>query len=63
MAWKRWWVITGGCNGLAQLLVETFGPCVVGVAALDVREPEDGKEKMEEKKAGGRRMWRGQGRV
>jgi NAD(P)-dependent dehydrogenase (short-subunit alcohol dehydrogenase family) len=41
-------IITGGCNGLGRLLAEIFGLRGVGVAVLDVREPEGGKEKMEE---------------
>jgi hypothetical protein len=41
-------VITGGCNGLGRLLAEIFGLRGIGVAVLDVREPEGGKEKMEE---------------
>jgi hypothetical protein len=41
-------LITGGCNGLGRLLAEIFGLRGVGVAVLDVREPEGGSEKMEE---------------
>lgn len=41
-------LITGGCNGLGRLLAEIFGLRGVGVAVLDVREPEGGKERAEE---------------
>jgi NAD(P)-dependent dehydrogenase (short-subunit alcohol dehydrogenase family) len=41
-------LITGGCNGLGRLLAEVFGLRGVGVAALDIQEPEGGKEKVEE---------------
>jgi NAD(P)-dependent dehydrogenase (short-subunit alcohol dehydrogenase family) len=41
-------LITGGCNGLGRLLAEIFGLRGIGVAVLDVREPEGGREKMEE---------------
>ena len=41
-------LITGGCNGLGRLLAEIFGLRGIGVAVLDIREPEGGKEKVEE---------------
>ena len=41
-------LITGGCNGLGRLLAEIFGLRGIGVAVLDVREPEGGREKVEE---------------
>lgn len=41
-------LITGGCNGLGRLLAEIFGLRSVGVAVLDVQEPEGGKERTEE---------------
>ena len=41
-------LITGGCNGLGRLLAEIFGLRGIGVAVLDIREPEGGREKMEE---------------
>jgi hypothetical protein len=41
-------LITGGCNGLGRLLAKIFGLRGIGVAVLDIQEPEGGKEKMEE---------------
>jgi hypothetical protein len=41
-------VITGGCSGLGRLLAEIFGLRGIGVAVLDIREPEGGREKVEE---------------
>ena len=41
-------LITGGCNGLGRLLAEIFGLRSIGVAVLDIQEPEGGKEKVEE---------------
>jgi hypothetical protein len=41
-------LITGGCNGLGRLLAEIFGLRGIAVAVLDVREPEGGREKVEE---------------
>jgi hypothetical protein len=41
-------LITGGCNGLGRLLAEIFGLRGIGVAVLDIQEPEGGKEKVEE---------------
>jgi hypothetical protein len=41
-------VITGGCNRLGRLLAEIFGLRGIGVAVLDIQEPEGGREKVEE---------------
>ena len=41
-------LITGGCNGLGRLLAEIFGLRGIGVAVLDIRKPEGGKDKVEE---------------
>lgn len=41
-------LITGGCSGLGRLLAEIFGLRGLGVAVLDVKEPEGGKERAEE---------------
>ena len=41
-------LITGGCDGLGRLLAEIFGLRSIGVAVLDIQEPEGGREKVEE---------------
>lgn len=40
-------VITGGAGGLGKILAETYGMRGVSVAVLDIREPEEQSEALE----------------